>query len=179
MANEEEVTPVTTPKPRAPRARKKPEPKPTVEITPTEIVVVEEVVVEEVSEKPEAKEEHGGIDELRQLFDEVDEEPEPEPVIPPLSVRGTILAPGYWQAFDGELGRVNVLAFLGFIASFTFFPLGILLSGLGLLNAKAVPRDTVGRIFGWAGLVISTFITVAVFFWILLLPFTLAFHGNY
>ncbi len=176
MANEEEVTTVVTPKPRATRARKKPEPKVVVGETPTDVIAVEEAVEESVPE-PTASAEHGGIDELHQMFAEIDEEPEPEPVVPPLSVRGTILAPGYWQAFDGELGRVNVLAFLGFISSFIFFPLGLLLSGLGLVNAKAVPRDTVGRVFGWAGLVVSLFVTLVVFFWILLLPISLMFGG--
>lgn len=70
---------------------------------------------------------------------------------------GVVLAPGYWQAWRGEGGRVNVLVWIGFIFAIPFFPLGLLLSYIGLLNAKDVPDDRFHKLLGIAGFALSAF----------------------
>lgn len=148
-----------------------------VEETP--IVNSKEPLVEEVpvtvatAETREDEVQHGGIDELRAMFDAVDPEPEPEPVVHPLSVRGVILAPGYWQGFEGPAGRINVFAWLGLIFAFVFWPLGFLFSLLGLKNSKHVPNDAIGRVVGWIGFAISGIAAFLTLVWLILLPFNL------
>ena len=161
---EDVVTPVVAP---APVIENSPEP--LVEETPSE----EELTADE--QKDEA--EHGGIDELKAMFDEVDPDPEPEPVIHPLSVRGVVLAPGYWQGFEGPYGRLNVFAWLGFIFAFAFFPLGFVFSLLGLSNARAVPTDKFGKAIAWIGLAVSGIAGFVTLLWLIFLPFSLLFGG--
>jgi hypothetical protein len=145
---------------------------PLVEESP---VVTEPPVVNEVEDKEEN--EHDGIDELKAMFDEVDPDPEPEPVVHPLSVRGVVLAPGYWQGFEGPYGRLNVFAWLGFIFAFAFFPLGFIFSLLGLANAKAVPTDKFGKAIAWIGLAVSGIAGFVTLLWLIFLPFSLLFGG--
>jgi hypothetical protein len=78
------------------------------------------------------------------------------------ATNGTIVAPGYWQAWAGKGGRVNVFAWLGVIFAFIFFPLGFLFSGLGFLNAKGVPDDKFSRRLSTIGVGISAFFTFIV-----------------
>lgn len=141
--------------------------------------LVEEVTVKVETPANEEKEteEHGGIDELKALFDEVDPDPEPEPVVHPLSVRGVVLAPGYWQGFEGPYGRINVFAWLGFIFAFAFFPLGFIFSILGLSNAKAVPTDRFGKVIAWVGFAVSAVAALVGLMWLLFLPLSLMTGG--
>lgn len=73
------------------------------------------------------------------------------------ATNGTIVAPGYWQAWPGKGGRINVFAWLGIVAAFVFFPLGLLFSGLGWVNAKGVADDKFSRILSGVGFGISAF----------------------
>lgn len=153
-------------------------PAPTVENSTEPLV--EEIPVETEAlpeEKKEEEPEHGGVDELKAMFDEVDPDPEPEPIVHPLSVRGVVLAPGYWQGFDGPYGRINVFAWLGAIFAFVFFPLGFVFSLLGLSNAKAVPTDTFGKAIAWIGLAVSGIAAFVTLLWLIFLPFSLLFGG--
>lgn len=163
---EDVVAPVVTPAPAIESS-----PKPLVE----EVPVVEETPVDEKKEDDES--EHGGIDELKAMFDEVDPDPEPEPIVHPLSVRGVVLAPGYWQGFEGPYGRLNVFAWLGFIFAFAFFPLGFVFSLLGLANAKAVPTDKFGKAIAWIGLAVSGIAGFVTLLWLIFLPFSLLLGG--
>lgn len=153
-------------------------PEPVIEDSPEPLV--EEVPLEEetpVEEEKKDEPEHGGVDELKAMFDEVDPDPEPEPVVHPLSVRGVVLAPGYWQGFEGPYGRLNVFAWLGFIFAFVFFPLGFVFSLLGLANAKAVPTDKFGKAIGWIGLAVSGIAGFVTLLWLIFLPFSLLLSG--
>lgn len=75
------------------------------------------------------------------------------------SQNGVVLAPGYWQAWAGKGGRINVFAWLGFIAAFVFFPFGLLFGGIGFLNSKAVPDDRFSRYLSAFALGLSVFFT--------------------
>lgn len=86
-------------------------------------------------------------------------------------------APGYWKAFRGSGGNINVFAWLGIGFAFTFFPLGFLFSGLGLMNSKAVPEDKVGRVISWIGLIISVIAIGFVFASLVAFLFSTAMHG--
>jgi len=76
-------------------------------------------------------------------------------------------APGYWRAFAGRGGYVNVFAWLGLIFSFAFFPLGFLFGGLGIINARAVPSDNWGKIISWVSVIVSTIAIIVVIFGLL------------
>lgn len=77
---------------------------------------------------------------------------------------------GFWRMFEGEHGLINVLSWLGFIFSFLFFPLGLLFSGLGLINGKESKLDPIGKVLGWLGLFISGVQTLVVLLWLPFLP---------
>lgn len=94
------------------------------------------------------------------------------------SLNGTIVAPGYWQAWAGKGGRFNVFAWLGLLAAFVFFPLGLLFSSFGLLNAKAVPDDKFSRVLSGIGLGVSVFFTFFILFQFLLLLSFSVFWGS-
>lgn len=83
---------------------------------------------------------------------------------PAYTPNGIVLAPGYWQAIEGKRGRVNVFAWLGVVFALIFFPLGLIFSGLGLINAKAVPDDKFSRSLGLFGLGISMFLSFLLLF---------------
>lgn len=75
---------------------------------------------------------------------------------------GVVLTSGYWQAWSGKGGRINVFAWLGIFAAFVFFPFGLIFSGLGYVNAKAVPDDKFSRILSIVGLGVSVFFSFLV-----------------
>jgi hypothetical protein len=78
------------------------------------------------------------------------------------ATNGVVVAPGYWQAWAGKRGRINVFAWLGVIFAFVLFPLGLLFSGLGYINAKAVADDKLSRRVAAVGLGLSVFVTFLV-----------------
>ncbi len=119
--------------------------------------------------EPAAPQERDGIAEL--FGDDVERVDPNAEVPPPAEIQGSIIAPGYWQGFEGPVGRINVFAFAGFIFAFLFFPLGFIFSSVGIVNAKAVPKDMLGRILGWAGLAISGIALLGTILWIIFLPF--------
>lgn len=112
---------------------------------------------------------YGGVDELEELLAK-DNEPEKPEVKPVAEVDGSIVAPGYWQGFEGRYGRLNVFAFLGLAFIVIFFPLGFFFSLIGLHNTRAVPDDKVGKIVSWAGLGISSLLAVITLIYIVLTP---------
>lgn len=62
---------------------------------------------------------------------------------------------GYWQAFPGENGAINVFALLGAIFTFIFQPLGLLFAWFGYTNSKLNPKDKVGKYVSLFGVAIS------------------------
>lgn len=135
---------------------------------------------------PEPEPQLDGVEQIQKMFEDAESSSEQcgcgcdccakDETVEPTIYKDSIVAPGYWQGFEGKYGRVNVLAFLGFIMTFLFFPLGILFSGLGLLNARAVPDDIVGRVLGWFGVVASLLITMLMVF---LITFMVAYGRSF
>lgn len=71
-------------------------------------------------------------------------------------------APGYWHAFSGPGGNINVFTWLSVLFLFIFPPLSFLFSGLGIVNSRNMPTDKVGKIVGWFVMVLSIIGLIAV-----------------
>lgn len=85
--------------------------------------------------------------------------------------------PGFWRAFSGSKGLVNVFAWVGLFFTFTFFPLGFIFSGIGVVNSRAVPEDKFGKFVAWVGFILSTIAVVFLFAYFLIMVFALLSGG--
>lgn len=122
----------------------------------------------EFIDDPHAKE-NEAAKESAELADEVYEEASNEVFY---STNGVVLSPGYWQAWAGKGGRLNVFAWLGLVFSVIFFPLGLLFSGIGFYNTRAVPDDKFHKVLAGVGLGVSAFfgfmVIIPLLVWLLL-----------
>lgn len=78
--------------------------------------------------------------------------------------------PGFWRAFAGTGGVINVFAWLGFVFTFVFFPLGFIFSGIALVNARGRSEDKLGKVLAWIGFILSTIglvFLLVTFLWLL------------